>query len=118
MTRNHCVSVNSGWLTQVPSVTPAAVQPLGDQILLVAAAARTVDFTGNPPSPSSTYGTFTAGCAALSVVDPLVPPSPLGPGSQWFAAGWGNFVALSLQLLGWLLSIAVLPAASKTISRQ
>jgi hypothetical protein len=50
-------------------------------------------------------------------LDLLLPTSPLGLEDQFTPQASGFWLALGIQALGWALSIAVLPAVTRTLSR-
>jgi hypothetical protein len=56
--------------------------------------------------------------AALFALDSILPTSPLGLESQFHPTHWGLVVFLLLQGLGWALSFAVLPAATRALNRS
>lgn len=56
--------------------------------------------------------------AALYALDAILPTSPLGLESQFTPQGSAMVVSLGLQGLGWALSFAVLPAATRALSRS
>jgi hypothetical protein len=55
--------------------------------------------------------------AAPYALDVLLPTSLLGLEDQFSPQGAGYWLAIGLPALGWALSIAVLPAATRTLSR-
>jgi hypothetical protein len=55
---------------------------------------------------------------ALYALDVLVPTSPLGLASRYTLDGTGLWVASGLQVLGWALSLAVLPAVTRAFNRS
>jgi hypothetical protein len=54
----------------------------------------------------------------LYALDVLVPTSPFGLSDSYPAAGAGLWVAAALQVLGWALSLAVLPAVARAFNRS
>jgi hypothetical protein len=60
----------------------------------------------HPPSPG------------LYTLDVLVPTSPFGLADRYPADGAGLWVAAALQVLGWALSLAVLPAVARAFNRS
>jgi hypothetical protein len=70
-------------------------------------------FAADPPDGDGD-GRFNA---ALYALDVLLPTSLLGLEDQFSPQGAGYWLAIGLQALGWALSIAVLPAVTRTLSR-
>ena len=54
----------------------------------------------------------------LFVLDSLLPTSPFGQQALWRATGAGFAIWFSLQVLGWLLVLSVLPAVARSLSRD
>jgi hypothetical protein len=55
--------------------------------------------------------------AALYALDLLVPTSPFGLEDRYAQSGAALWVAAGLQVLGWALSLAVLPAVARAFNR-
>lgn len=55
--------------------------------------------------------------AALYALDVLLPTSPLRLEDQFIADGAGFWLSVGMQAFGWALSIAVLPALTRALSR-
>jgi hypothetical protein len=69
-------------------------------------------FAVDPPTGDGRFS------AALYALDVLLPTSLLGLEDQFSPRGAGYWLATGLQALGWALSIAVLPAVTRTLSRD
>jgi hypothetical protein len=77
----------------------------------VAWAVGAAYFAARPPAGE---GTFSPVMYALDV---LLPTSPLGLEERFTVVGGGFWLATGMQVLGWALSIAVLPAVTRALSR-
>jgi hypothetical protein len=88
-------------------------------ILAAAAVAGMAYFLNAPPSPVSGNAGFDALSAALYVIDALLPTSPLGQERRWEAhTAAASNVLTALHVLGWLLSIAIIPAVARALGRR
>jgi hypothetical protein len=56
--------------------------------------------------------------ATLYALDVLLPTSPLRLEDRFAPEGAGFWIAIAMQVLGWALSIAVLPALTRALSRS
>ena len=90
----------------------------GHAFLLLAAAfaAGWLVFTTRHPAPvgPSPHPAFHA---ALYTLDVLIPAPALGQASDWDPQGAGLVLAAGLHILGWLLTITVLAAITRSFSR-
>ena len=83
--------------------------------LLAAWAVGAAYFASNPPTdPPTDEGSFHA---ALYALDVLLPTSPLRLEGTYTPTGAGFWLAIGMQAFGWALSIAVLPALTRALSR-
>jgi hypothetical protein len=85
--------------------------------LSLAYAAGLVYFQSHQPDPVAgteppTYRPW------LFVLDSLLPTSPFGQQALWRTTGAGFAIWFSLQVLGWLLVLSVLPAVGRSLSRD
>ena len=85
-------------------------------LLALAWIAGTVYFWLDPARPASptTPTVFNPGLYALDV---LLPTAPFGQEPLWSPTPAGSVVNLILQVTGWALSLAVLPALARAFSR-
>jgi hypothetical protein len=65
--------------------------------------------------PPDSDGTFRS---ALYALDVLLPTSPLRLEGEYAPQGAGFWLAVGMQAFGWALSIAVLPALTRSLSRS
>jgi hypothetical protein len=82
--------------------------------LLAAAAAGTWLLYSNVPAGPTTSHLANA---MLLAIDSLIPTSPFGLRGAAGLSGGAFITAMCLQILGYALSIAVLPAITRTLTR-
>jgi hypothetical protein len=70
-----------------------------------------------PPVPETAAPEFSPAYAALYSFDVVLPGSPFGQEGRWSPAGATLAVVTCLQAVGWLLSIAIIPAISRSLTR-
>jgi hypothetical protein len=80
--------------------------------LVAAWAIGTAYFTADRPDGDGTYH------PALYALDVLLPTSPLRLEGEFTPEGAGFWLAVGMQAFGWALSIAVLPALTRALSRS
>ncbi|MEV6525551.1 hypothetical protein AB0M43_26725 [Longispora sp. NPDC051575] len=85
--------------------------------LIGAFAAGTAYFSAHPPQPVAEHHQAVLR-PWLYALDALLPTSPFGHQVQFRPHGSGFWVWFSLSVLGWLLAFAVLPAITRSISRE